>query len=227
MNHPLDRPVWNALHDRLGHLAIGGGRAVGFERECEVFVAGADRTEPTLAAMAALVPPGEEASMVEREAWPLPPSVTLVREAKLIQMVAQDGIAAPAADLPLLELGDSDAPEMLALADLCRPGPYFARTHRLGGFVGVRNAQGRLIAMAGERFQIGPFSEISAVCTHPDARGRGLARALMQVVGSRIAARGERAFLHTFPDNAGAIALYESLGFRARAEISYTIFRRG
>lgn len=222
----LDRPVWNSLHDRLAHLAIRGDDAVGFQRDCELFVAAADRSARALAAVVALVPPGEEASFVEREDWPLPPGATLVREATLVQMVAPDGLTPPDETPALLELGDADAPEMLALATLCRPGPYFANTHRLGGFVGVRDEGGRLIAMAGERFQIGRFTEISAVSTHPDARGRGLARNLMRVVGSRIAARGEVPFLHTFPDNAGAIALYESLGFRPRCEIRYTIFRR-
>jgi predicted GNAT family acetyltransferase len=226
MSHPLDRPVWNSLHDRLARLAIGGGPAVGFERACEEFVAGADRSTETLAAVAELVPAGSQASFVEREAWPLPPGTALVRDAVLVQMIAEDGLRAPELDLRVLELGDPDGPEMLELATLCRPGPYFARTHALGGFVGLRDAAGRLIAIAGERFQIGRYTEISAVCTHPDARGRGLARALMQVVGSRITARGELPFLHTFPDNAGAITLYESLGFRPRAEISYTIFRR-
>ena len=149
----------------------------------------------------------------------------LVKASVLDQMVAEGGIDASDADFPVLELGDADAPEMLALATLCRPGPFFARTHALGGFIGVRDGEGRLIAMAGERYQIGRFTEISAVCTHPDHRGRGLARALMRVVGSRIAARGETPFLHTFPDNAGAIALYQSLGFRRRADIHYTRLR--
>lgn len=226
MAHKLDRPVWNSLHDRLAHLAIGGDRAVGFDRACEEFVAPADRSSEALAAVAGLVPTGALASYIEHEAWPLPPGTSLLKQAVLTQMTAPDGIGEPDADLPLLELGDADAPEMLALATLCRPGPYFARTHKLGGFVGIRDEKGRLIAMAGERFQIGPFTEISAVSTHPDARGRGLARNLMRVVGSRIAARGEVAFLHTFPENIGAIALYEQLGFRPRADIHYTIFRR-
>lgn len=226
MTHPLDRPVWNSLHDRLAHLAVGGGKAVGFERTCEIFVAPADSSPEALTAVAALVPPGSEASYVERGEWPLPPGATLLKHAVLTQMIAEHGIGEPDADLPLLELGDADAPEMLALATLCRPGPYFAQTHRLGGFVGIRDDGGRLIAMAGERFQVGRYAEISAVSTHPDARGRGLARNLMRVVGSRIAARGEVAFLHTYPDNAGAIALYEQLGFRPRAEINYTTFRR-
>jgi predicted GNAT family acetyltransferase len=226
MTHPLDRPVWNSLHDRLAHLAIGGGKAVGFERACEVFVAAEDPSPAALEAVTALVPPGAEASYVEQADWPLPPGATLLKHAVLTQMIAENGIGEPDADLPLLELGDADAPEMLALATLCRPGPYFANTHRLGGFVGIRDEDGRLIAMAGERFQTGRFTEISAVSTHPDARGRGLARNLMRVVGSRISARGEVAFLHTYPDNAGAIALYEQLGFRPRAQINYTIFRR-
>jgi len=226
MTHPLDRPVWNSLHDRLAHLAIGGGKAVGFERDCEVFVAAEDRSPEALAAVMALVPPGAEASSVEQGEWPLPPGATLLKHAVLTQMIAEHRIGEPDAGLPLLELGDEDGPEMLALATLCRPGPYFAHTHKLGGFVGIRDEAGRLIAMAGERFQTGRFTEISAVSTHPDARGRGLARNLMRVVGSRIAARGEIAFLHTYPDNAGAIALYEQLGFRPRAEINYTIFRR-
>lgn len=226
MTHPLDRPVWNSLHDRLAHLAIGGGKAVGFERSCEVFVAAADHSHEALEAVTTLVPPGGEASFVEHVDWPLPPGTARLKHAVLTQMIAENGIGEPDTGLPLLELGDADAPEMLALATLCRPGPYLANTHKMGGFVGIRDDDGRLIAMAGERYQIGRFTEISAVSTHPDARGKGLARNLMRVVGSRIAARGEIIFLHTYPDNHGAIALYEQLGFRPRAEINYTIFQR-
>jgi hypothetical protein len=130
-------------------------------------------------------------------------------------------------DFPFLELSDAEAPDMLELATLCRPGPFFAGTHRLGGFIGVRDEAGRLIAMAGERMHVGSFGEVSAVCTHPDHRGRGLARGLMSVVASRIAARGDTPWLHTYPDNLGAIALYETLGFGRRAEVTYTIFERG
>lgn len=226
MDHPLDRPVWNALNGRQSTFAIGGGGAVGFDRSVENFIAAADRSPATLEALAALIPPGAQASSVEREDWPLPPGTRLIRHAAIDQMVAEGGVDG-GADLPMLELDDSDGPDMFVLATLCRPGPYFERTHALGGFVGVRDSAGRLIAMAGERFRIGAFSEVSAVSTHPDARGRGLARGLMRVVAGRITARGETPFLHTFPDNAGAIALYESLGFRKRAEINYTIFERG
>ena len=114
---------------------------------------------------------------------------------------------------------------MRALAELTQPGPFHARTHALGGFVGVRE-NGRLIAMAGERLQAPGFTEISAVCTHPDARGRGLAGKLMRLVAAGIVARGEQLFLHVYPHNKGAIALYERLGFRHRADIQLNVLRR-
>lgn len=225
MAHPLDRPVWNALHSRQASLARGGESAVGFDRSCANFIAGAEPSPECLAAMAELIPSGSHGSMVEARDWPLPTGTELVGAATIMQMVAErvDG-SEPV--FSFLELGDEDAPEMLALATLCRPGPFFARTHALGGFIGVRDEAGRLVAMAGERMKIGPFTEVSAVCTHPDHRGRGLARSLITIVAGRICARGETPWLHTYPDNVGAIALYESLGFRRRAEVTYTIIRR-
>jgi predicted GNAT family acetyltransferase len=70
------------------------------------------------------------------------------------------------------------------------------------------------------------FTEVSAVCTHPDHRGRGLAGALMRVVAQRILARGDTPFLHSYAANTGAVRLYETLGFRFRAEMRFTIIRR-
>lgn len=227
MSHPLDRPVWNALHSRQAHLAIGGGRAVGYQRPYAMFIAGADQSEESLAAMAELVPADAQAALVERERWPLPPGTRVVADAVIVQLVAADGIRGSEADLPFLELAEADEPDALALATLCRPGPFFERTSALGGFIGVRDAAGRLVAMAGERMKVGEFTEVSAVCTHPDHRGRGLAKRLISIVAGRIVERGEIPWLHSYPDNAGAFALYESLGFRRRAEVNYTIIERG
>lgn len=225
MTHPLDRPVWNALHSHHACLAIGGGRAIGYERSIAMFVAATDRESASLEAAAALVPAGGQGAFVEREDWPLPPGTRLVSAAPITQMVAPT-LPKEECTIAFEELGDADAPEMLALATMCRPGPFFERTHAFGGFVGVRDQAGRLIAMAGQRMRIDHFTEVSAVCTHPDHRGRGLARALMLVVAGRIAARGDTPWLHTYPDNASAIALYESLGFRRRSEVTYIIFAR-
>ena len=123
-------------------------------------------------------------------------------------------------------LTDDDAPSMLALATLTKPGPFFAHTHRLGGFIGVKH-QGALIAMAGTRLALPGHVEISAVCTHPDHRGRGLAAALMLTIADTIRAGGDIPFLTSYADNIGAIALYERLGFHARRELILTLLERG
>ena len=100
---------------------------------------------------------------------------------------------------------------------------------RNGGQVGSgqRLDQNDLERMAGERLKPDGFTEVSGVCAHPDARGRGYAGALMRAVIARILARGETAFLHSYADNAGAIALYHSLGFTIRAQMQMRMLTQG
>jgi predicted GNAT family acetyltransferase len=222
--HPLDRPVWNALTTRQADLACGDARALRFEPSHGPFAAAADASPGSLAALGALVPAEGQLWTVEAEAMPTPAGVVAVRSTVLHQMVAA-AVAPPAPAFDIVRLTENDAPAMLALATLTKPGPFFARTHRLGGFVGVKQ-DGRLVAMAGERMKADGFTEVSGVCTHPDHRGRGYAAALMRSVSHRILDRGESPFLHVYPDNAGAIALYEALGFRLRRPVAMTILAR-
>ena len=129
----------------------------------------------------------------------------------------------PALDFEALT--PADAPEMLALAKLTKPGPFAARTHLLGRFVGLR-CKGRLVAMAGERMKPDSYTEISGVCTHPDHRGKGHAANLIDEVARAAIARGETPFLHAFADNTTAITLYERLGFVSRWRPYLTVFAR-
>ena len=48
--------------------------------------------------------------------------------------------------------------------------------------------------------------------------------ALTRIATARIHARGEAAFLHAVADHAATIRLYESLGYRVRARLDYTVF---
>jgi predicted GNAT family acetyltransferase len=115
---------------------------------------------------------------------------------------------------------------MLALATLTQPGPFRARTHELSQFWGVKDEQGQLLAMAGERLKLPGMSEVSGVCTHPDARGQGLAALLSRHVASEIVRRGEVPFLHAYAGNAAAIGLYERLGFRGNGTVEALVVAR-
>jgi predicted GNAT family acetyltransferase len=80
--------------------------------------------------------------------------------------------------------------------------------------------------MAGERMRQVGFTEVSGVCTHPDARGRGLARMLSAIVAARIADRGETPYLHAYATNTAAIRIYESLGFALRGPVHAAVIAR-
>jgi predicted GNAT family acetyltransferase len=225
MTHPLDRPVWNALTTRQSALGIGDEQARRYRPEINLFAAAADALPRSLAALAELVPEGGEIGTVELESVPDVPGTRTVRQAPVNQMVATawpglaDGFAHDV-------LGPEDAAGMLELATLTEPGPFFAETWRMGHFIGVREG-GRLIAMSGQRMRVPGFTEVSAVCTHPEHRGKGLAGKLMRVIIDRIVREGDAAFLHVYPDNLGAIGLYEALGFRFRAQLTFTTVTRG
>lgn len=225
--HPLDRPAWSALTTRQKALALGGPDAVRLDPVMGVFLAAADASAVSLTAMAALISDHPGSGVFEAEGGPMdalfPAGAEAVNRIVCVQMLCPELQASRTRDdLDVLTLGEADAEEMFELAALTRPGPYRARTHALGDFIGLRR-EGRLIAMAGQRLRLDGFTEISAVCTHPDHQGQGLARALMRLQAERILTAGETPFLHAAHDNAGAVALYESLGFRIRARIAYTV----
>ena len=221
----LDRPVWSALNSGWAALAEGDGRALRLRRDHGPFGASASPSADDLNALSALIPAAGELWVVEREEAAIPEGATVARRAVLAQMLMETFVP-KRRRLEALELGDSDAAEMQALAALTKPGPFAELTHRLGGFVGVRH-QGRLVAMAGERMRMDGFCEVSGVCCHPEFQGQGLAGALMSLVCERILARGETPFLHSYAHNEAAIGLYESLGFRRRATIHLTVLTRG
>lgn len=223
--HPLDFPAWSALTGRQAHLALIEGRARRYAPAYGVFAGLADRGAASLADLGALVAAHGDVALLEAEPPTSGAGLTAVSQDLGVQMVAERLEGGGGSDIAIASLTDQDAPQMLALAALTEPGPFFERTHEMGDFFGVK-IDGRLVAMAGERMKPEGFTEVSGVCTHPACRGRGYAGALMRLVAGRILDRGERPFLHAYASNRGAIALYEALGFTVRREFLMTRLTR-
>jgi ribosomal protein S18 acetylase RimI-like enzyme len=219
----LDVLVWNALTTTHARFAIGDGPARRYDPEVAGFVAIESDTPEAWAALADLMGPGETV-LLSGDLTNAPPTWGLERAGSGYQMVLGDLAPAPAIDGDIIPLTAVDVPEMLALVELTKPGPFRPRTIELGNYVGIRSDD-QLIAMAGERLQTPHFTEVSAVCTHPTARGRGLAAALSHRVATGILARGQTPMLHVAKANVNAKRVYERLGFTARRELPFVAAR--
>jgi predicted GNAT family acetyltransferase len=222
--HPLDRPIWNALTTRQQALAEGGARALRYPTTVGPFADMVDMSLESFAALGALMSGSEIAVLFT------PDVVTAPAEFKIL--LAESGeqmVGTPAESsirgVDIVTLGVDDVPAMMALTELTKPGPFALRTHELGTFLGIR-IDGRLVAMAGERMKPANYTEMTAICVHPDHRGRGYAQVLLGAVASQIAARGEIPFLHVFSKNDSAIALYRRQGMEIRRRLYVTVLQR-
>ena len=216
----LDNPIYSALCGPHARFAQVHGLARRYRADVAPFLGLPSPPSPEAwRDAAALVAPGSYAAVGFIDAE-LPESWQAVTAFDLVQMVEQ---RVSGADCPeAIRLGVADVPEMLELVAQTDPGPFLTRTIELGDYLGIRR-EGALVAMAGERFRLDGWTEISAVCTRPDHRGGGLASRLIGALIAGIQARSERAFLHVLSANTGAIRLYEELGFRVRQTATITV----
>ena len=224
----LDNPIWNALNTKQNALAEGDGLARRFPSEIGPLSGLAEPTAAAYEVLRGLVAVGGVVALFLQYEPEVMPGWSLERGGVLSQMVLSDDVDVAQISLPagaeLRRLTLEDVPAMVTLARLTEPGPFGVRTHELGEFFGIFES-GRLVAMAGQRLHLPGFREVSAVCTHPDARGRGYARTLMAALMARIRSEGETPFLHSFAHNAPAIRVYQDLGFRLRHNFHLAVLR--
>ncbi|HZR56796.1 MAG TPA: GNAT family N-acetyltransferase [Terriglobales bacterium] len=226
--HPLDNVIWTALSTHQAHFAEANELARRFPVEIGPLAGLKEPTEQAFNALADLLNPEESAALFLDKAQEPPSGLTVIATAPLLQMVQEkpiDSPETPFSPFELIELGVEDIPEMIELTQLTKPGPFGTRTRELGMYLGIRQS-GKLVAMSGERLHVHGYTEVSAVCTHPDHTGHGYAAALMQAVMNSIRARGETPFLHTRAYNDRAISLYERLGFSRRALLHLSVVRK-
>jgi GNAT superfamily N-acetyltransferase len=223
MKHLLDRPVWTALQTRHAAFAEGGERAKRYTPSIVPFAAARDDARDSLHQLGELAAPGESLVMLQADPVVLPPGYVASITADGVQMLAERHL--PQLDDQRVErLGEADAPAMLDLAMLTKPGPFTLKALSLGSFWGVKH-DGGLIAMAGERMKQPGYTELSGVCVHSEFRGAGLGRLLSLFVAGEIFARGEQVYLHAYATNSGAIALYGSMGFRLRSLMNVAVIQ--
>jgi ribosomal protein S18 acetylase RimI-like enzyme len=215
----LTNPAWAALTGPQACFAETSGDAARYPADISAFCALAEPADPgawrDLAALtghALLTAPALTAGPGWEEVVSVPG----------VQLVGQSMTGVP--DDEAVVLTEADVPEILELVERAKPGPFRKRSVELGRFLGIRH-EGRLVAMAGERFRLPGWTEVSAVCTDPDFRGRGLGARLTLAVAAAILSRGDLPFLHAAADNAAAIRLYGRLGFEPGHEVVFATYR--
>jgi ribosomal protein S18 acetylase RimI-like enzyme len=225
MAHILDNPAWNALNSGNKHLSNGDDNVKYFSKEVSPFIGLKEPTESNFQLLYDTLPFAGFFNLISPEEISIPAPWKVAKHIKVLQMVQNKPLATIATSHEIIDLGEHNVPEMLALTQLTNPGPFATRTIDFGYYQGIFSND-ELVAMAGQRMNPYQYAEISAVCTHPDHLGKGYAKQLLLNQTQRIKAAGNTPFLHVLSANERAIQVYETMGFETRRELSIYIMEK-
>ncbi|MFZ9235509.1 MAG: GNAT family N-acetyltransferase [Algoriphagus sp.] len=218
MPHPLDNPIWTALNSGGAIHSYGRGDALFIDRKMGFFAGLLSYEVEQLDQLHAVMDPGKRVILFTPGFLELDAKWKVRNDNALLQMVFEKPSIQLILDSSIRALGKADVPEMMALTQLAKPGPFLENTIDFGGYFGYF-VDGRLVSMAGTRLAAGPYTEVSAVCTHPDFLGRGLAKLVLPHVLHYIQQDGQIPYLQLYPDNLPAYRLYQKIGFVERANL--------
>jgi ribosomal protein S18 acetylase RimI-like enzyme len=217
----LDNPVWHALQTAHLEFAIGTPSIQRYPAHFLPFIGYEQSATNPLPDILPWMAPAEKAFMVG-DLPPIPDSWSVLTTLDCAQMICTTPLPAPVKEpAEIVQLSLEDRIEMIALITSIQPGFFKSGTLLLGNYYGIK-VQGKLVAMAGERLKMTGFTEVSAVCTHPDFTGKGFALQLTAHVCKNICEQGSIPFLHVLNTNARAIKVYELLGFTKRRDIPFS-----
>ena len=219
----LDNAVYHALQTQHAPLNIGDSDIAYFNADVAPFIGMNDWSEAGQEKLKSL-PKERRFFIMKVKEEVLAAHLESVLSLPLTQMVCHQLKVPKPIEASIVELGDADVEEMIELTSLTKPGPFYKNTIKMGRYYGIRE-EGKLVAISGERLSLPDATEISAVCTHPNALGKGYGAALVYNVAKQIEADGKLPFLHVRKDNDRAIALYERLGFTHRSDVYFEIFK--
>jgi predicted GNAT family acetyltransferase len=224
--HALDHPIWHALSTVHAHYAEGDDLAKRYPVDVSPLAAVREQSPQAYASLGELLGP-EDVAVFFLDAPPrVPEKWRLLQHLEMHQMICHTPPTQTSVPDSVIEpLGDSDIPQMRQLAEATEPGPFRSRTIEFGGYQGIRDA-GRLVSMTGQRLRVPGFTEVSAVCTYPEYRGRGYAQALVSTVSQGIFARGETPILGVRLDNSAAVRVYKRAGFTIRRNLHVVVVKK-
>jgi ribosomal protein S18 acetylase RimI-like enzyme len=223
--HVLDNPAWNAMISGSEHLASGNEHVKFFFEEVGPFAGLKEYNEPLFRELFDLLPPNRTVVIPTVKDVEIAPYWKVIDTVKALQMIFEEPAVVGAIDAGIVPLKDEHIPEMIALTQLTKPGPFLKQTIEFGNYKGIFNS-GKLVAMAGQRMHPLEYVEISAVCTHPDYTGNGYAQSLINDQVLKIIREGNIPFLHVTARNINAIRLYKRLGFTVRAEMNIYVLQK-
>jgi predicted GNAT family acetyltransferase len=206
-------PVWHALRGKQQKFSKCDGDACRYPADVVPLAAIRAPGSGPMLQLRSLFETGESAWVIGAE-YAEVPGLVRAETLECLQMVLPDDVSAPDTKIEIVKLSEANADEMVALTTLAFPGFFRQRTCEMGSYYGVRSASGELIAMGGERLKLDRFTEISAVCTHPSFRGRGLAAAIIWQVVREHRKEGVVSWLHVASANRRAEELYLRMGFK-------------
>lgn len=225
MNHLLDNPVYHALLTGDKHLSLGAGNVKFFDEAVSPFAGFDDNYSLGFDDLFALLPPGRRILYATPRHIPQPEGWQLLHKVPGIQMIFTTAVAPVQVAVQPVPLQEQHIAQVLALAKLTKPGPFGLRTIEFGHYFGIFKEE-TLVAMTGQRLHVEQFTEISAVCTHPDHLGRGYATALVQHQVNLILQEQQTPFLHVRADNQRAIDVYQRMGFVLRSPMNFYFMER-
>jgi ribosomal protein S18 acetylase RimI-like enzyme len=221
-SHILDNPAWAALTGPHAKIAEVEGKARRYPPEVSLFNAIDDiDDQESWRDLAKLAGTDATPVFIRREIR-VPAQWETVYSGVGFQLLGDQ--VEGSKDPTVVTLTNDDVPQMVDLVARTEPGPFAPRTIELGGYIGFKE-DGKLIAMAGRRMNPTGWVEISAVCTDPDFRGRGMAGRLVRTLVANIKESGDMPFLHASITNENAIRLYESMGFVIRTELNFGVLK--
>jgi len=225
VKHVLDNPVYHALLSGDQQLSFGNDNVKFFDKQVSPFAGFEQGYDKGFADLYELLPSGRKILYATPATITQPVGWTLLQDIKGLQFVFETGTLISSEFSNIIPLGPIHVDQMVALAFLTKPGPFGPRTIDFGNYFGIFD-QEKLVAMTGQRLHVQNFTEISAVCTHPDHTGRGYAYTLLQHQLQLILRQGQQPFLHVRADNDRAIALYLRLGFQISRSMNFYFMER-